>query len=117
MLDREVTLVPRVESEPDARGNVSRTDGTALEGIPAARELVAATEDTADDDQQARTFRYFLPAYVDVDGERIPIEPLGYDRLVDGDVVFELRGDPEIETRRRRWTRHHVEAIAYLIEG
>jgi hypothetical protein len=116
MLDREVTWVP-TEIVTDARGNEERVDGTPVPGIRACRELVAVAEDVADDDQQSRTFLYFLAPTVLVDGSPVLVEPTGRDRIEDGADTFELRGLPEVEAHRRRRKRHHVEAVAYLIEG
>lgn len=108
LLEREVTIVPRIVTGQDGRGNDVIVDGTPVEGVKAGRDPLDAKEDVDERDQQARTFVYFLPA-----GTAIT----GYDRIVDGDETFEVRGAPDRVVRRRGGREHHVEAVAYLIEG
>jgi hypothetical protein len=114
LLDRTVTLVPRVVTGKDGRGNDVVGDGTPVPGVPAGRDLLQASEEITNRDQQAKTFVYFLPAVLD-DGT--PVALTGYDRIVDEDKTFEVRGEPERIVRRRGGRLHHIEAIAYLIEG
>lgn len=108
LLDREVTIVPRVVNGRDGRGNEIIVDGTPVEGVKAGRDPLEATEDLEARDQQARSFVYFLPAGTPI---------TGYDRIVDGTETFEVRGAPDRVIRRRGGREHHVEAVAYLIEG
>lgn len=108
LLDREVTIVPRIVTGEDARGNDVIGDGTPVEGVKAGRDPLEATEDLDERDQQGRVYVYFLPAGTPI---------TGYDRIVDGDETFEVRGAPDRVVRRRGGREHHVEAIAYLIDG
>lgn len=114
LLDRTVVIVPRVVTGRDGRGNDVISDGTPITDVPAGRDLLSATEELADRDQQAKTFVYFLPPTKD-DGTPITIS--GYDQIVDDEKTYEVRGDPERVVRRRGGRLHHFEAIAYLIEG
>ncbi|MGH9001912.1 MAG: hypothetical protein ACRDYV_02170 [Acidimicrobiia bacterium] len=114
LLDRTVTIVPRVVTGVDGRGNDIVTDGTPIPGVPAGRDLLQASEEITNRDQQAKTFVYFLPPTLD-DGTAITLT--GYDRIVDDGKTFEVRGEPDQVVRRRGGRLHHLEAIAYLIEG
>lgn len=114
LLDRTVTLVPRVVTGTDARGNDVIGDGTPIENVPAARDLLSGDEELRARDQQVETWIYFLPAKLD-DGT--PIAFTGYDRIVDGDETFEARGRIDEITRRRTGRIHHYEATVYRIAG
>lgn len=114
LLDRTVTIVPRIVTGKDSRGNDVIGDGTPIPGIPAGRDLLEATEELAGREEQARTFVYFLPAALD-DGSVVALS--GYDRIVDEGKTFEVRGEPDFVVRRRGGRIHHIEAIAYRITG
>ena len=77
MLDRTVSLSPTETSSQDSHGNDVVTEGTALEGVPAARDLEASLsgEDTDGADRQnlptsARIFCRFRTAEFTVFGPR-----------------------------------------------
>lgn len=108
--DRVVELELTAPAGEDARGNEVRGT-TERAGIPAYRYQVDTSEDTADRDQQAKTFVYYLPPVVD--GE--PVVLSGRDRIVDGDETLEVLGQPITATRRGR--PHHVEARAFVVSG
>lgn len=110
IFDRAVDLVVTAPTGEDARGNETR-GSTTIEGVPAYRFQVGAEEDTADRDQQARTFVYYLP----VVHEGAELELAGRDRIVDGDDTLEVLGAPIVATSRGR--KHHIEARAYLVDG
>lgn len=114
LLDRRVTIVPRVVTGTDARGNDVISDGPSIAGVPAARDLLSGDEELRARDQQVETWVYFLPAKKD-DGTGVVIS--GYDRIVDGDETFEVRGRVDEITRRRTGKLHHYEATVYRIEG
>ena len=116
MLDRRVSLIPTATSSQDSHGNDVVTEGTALEDVPAARDLDAGLsgEDTDGADRQMIGFVYLIPAFLD-DGT--PVELDGYARLVDGTETFELDGPPELLVRRRGGRPHHWEAPVRRIEG
>lgn len=114
LLDRTVTIVPRVVTGTDARGNDVLGDGAPIEDVPAARELLSGDEELQARDQQVETWIYFLPTKKD-DGTAVTLT--GYDRIVDGDERFEIRGRVEEVTRRRTGVLHHYEATVYRIEG
>lgn len=114
LLDRTVTIVPRVVTGKDSRGNDVIGNGTPIPDVPAGRDLLEATEELAGRDEQARTFVYFLPAVLD-DGSAVALS--GYDRLIDEGKTFEVRGEPDFVVRRRGGRIHHIEAIAYRITG
>lgn len=99
LLDRTVTVVPRVVTGTSPRGNDVLQDGDPIEGIPAARDLVQADEETVDRDQQLQRWLYFLPAFLE-DGTAVELN--GYARLVDAGETFEVVGRPELVARRRR---------------
>lgn len=114
LLDRSVTWIPREVTGTDSRGNDVIADGTPVSGIPAGRDSLELSEEAGDErDQQTRRFVYFLPP----EHEGTTIAPSGYDVLVDGADRFQLDGDAELVVRRRTGKTHHVEAIAYRIEG
>lgn len=114
LLDRTVTIVPRIVTGKDSRGNDVIGDGTPIAGVPAGRDLLEATEELAGRDEQARTFVYFLPAHLD-DGTVVTLT--GYDRILDDGKAFEVRGEPDFVVRRRGGKIHHIEAVAYRITG
>ena len=110
LLDRTVTIVPRAVTGTDARGNDVITDGTPVEGVPAARDLKSTDEEHADRDQVNRRWDYFLPAFLD-DGTPVTID--AYAHLIDAGETLDLVGVPELVTRRRRPHRaHHWELVA-----
>lgn len=114
MLDRTVSIIPRVITGTDARGNDVITDGPAIEGVPAGRDQDEATEELRRRDEQAETFVYFLPATLD-DGTELEVS--GYDVILDDGKRYEVKGNPERIVRRRGGRVHHLEAIASLVEG
>lgn len=114
LLDRTVTIVPRVVTGTDARGNDVISDGPALANVPAARDLLTGDEELRERDQQVETWIYFLPPKKD-DGTEIVVS--GYDRIVDGTETFEARGRVDEITRRRTGKLHHYEATVYRVEG
>lgn len=109
LLDRRVTITPRRVADSDAYGNERLEDGTPIPGVPAARDLLDATEDEVDRDAQTRRFVYFLPARLD-DGS--PLELDGYAVLEDVDGRFLIEGEPELVARRRGGRAHHYELVA-----
>ena len=111
-LDREVTIVPRVTSVDDRHGDEVLVDGTPFTAR-AMRELVAADEETSDRDQQERRYRYLIAARDPESGAVVTIS--GFDRLVDEGETFEIVGQPEYPTQRRRRRVHHVELVARKI--
>lgn len=112
MFDREVDLELTTPAAEDARGNETRTTSTIAD-VPCYRGQLTADEDTADRDQQARTFVYFFPP---VFGAFDVADLLtGRDRIIDGDDTLEIIGAPIVATSRGR--RRHVEARAYLVDG
>lgn len=117
LYDRTVDLEISGVTGEDARGNET-TESTTIESVPAYRSQVSAEEDTADRDQQARTFVYVLPVeHVLPDETVVDVAELltGRDVIVDTDGDFEVLGTPVVATSRGR--RHHVEARAFLLEG
>lgn len=111
IFDRTVTLRLVAAGAEDARGNAAEVT-TDVAGVAAFRTQIAAGEDTADRDQQAKTFQYLLET------DRPDGTPLGLsgrDRIVDGLEVLKILGTPVVATSRGR--PRHVEARAYLIEG
>lgn len=115
LLDRTVTIVPRVTGSLDVRRNELLVDGTPIVGVPAGRELDYATdEDTDERDRQTARYLYFLPITTD-DGTLVTLS--GYDRIVDGDETFEVDGEPELVIRRRGRRAHHYEARVYRVTG
>lgn len=112
LYDRTVDLEISGVTGEDARGNET-TESTTIESVPAYRSQVSAEEDTADRDQQARTFVYVLP--IEHGDDDLADLLTGRDRIVDVDGTFEVLGTPVVATSRGR--RHHVEARAFLIEG
>jgi hypothetical protein len=80
--------------------------------VPARRQLVSATENITNRDEQARTFAYDLALFTD-DGEPVVIS--GRDLILDGDEELKVFGTPDTVARRRR--PHHIQARAYVIEG
>jgi len=114
LLDRTVTLVPTVVDGEDAHGNDRLVEGAPIAGIPAARDPLDLFEQTGDTrDAQGLAYVYLFPAT----HEGVALAPTGYDRIVDGDDTFEIRGAPDEIVRRRGGKIHHIEAIAYLAEG
>ncbi len=114
LLDRRVTIVPTtVTPGAGPRGGDLVEEGTPIEDVPASRRQIDASELLDQRDAQSRAFRYSLPVELD-DGT--PLALTGYDRIVDGDETFEIRGAPEVFSRRRRRLGHHLEADAYLID-
>lgn len=103
LLDRRVTVIPRVVSGVDARGNDVIIDGTPIEDVPAARDLAGASEETTSEDLLSGTYVYFFGPELDVSG---------FDVIVDQGDRFEVIGPPEVVTRRRGGRPHHVEAVA-----
>ena len=115
LLDRTVTVVPRVVVGQDDRGNDVIEDGDAILDVRAGRDLDRAEEDLRTRDQQETTRVYFLALTAD-DGTLVELD--GYAQIIDGDETFELRGEPEVIVSRRRHGRpHHIEALAYRIAG
>lgn len=115
LLDRTVTIVPRIVTGTDARGNDVIADGVPIPNVKAARELATALEDVGDArDQQEVAWIYFLPPTSE-DGVEVAIT--GRDQIHDGAAVLEVQGLPDEITRRRTGTLHHIEARAYVIEG
>jgi len=108
LLDRTVTIVPRVVTGQDARGNDIVVDGTHQEGVRAGRDQLSAEEDLVGRDQQETTWVYFLPPEVTISG---------YDRILDDGEILEVRGHPDRVVRRRGGRLHHIEAVAYRIQG
>lgn len=113
LLDRTVTIVPRSVTGTDSRGNDVVADGTPIVGVPAARDSLELSEDLEGRTQTTRRFVYFLPP----EHEGAALELGALDRIVDGDETFELDGPVETVTRRRSAKVHHLEAVAYRIEG
>lgn len=116
IFDRVVDLELTSSSGKDVRGNEIRSS-TTLADVPCFRWQVKAEEDTADRDQQARTFVYLFPVEHVVDDEVHDLGELmtGRDRIHDGDEILEVLGTPVVPTSRGR--RRHVEARAYYEEG
>jgi hypothetical protein len=111
IFDRAVTVRFVGTGAEDGRGNETETT-TDVAGVAAFRTQVAAGEDTATRDQQARTFLYLLePDRPD----GTPLGLTGWDRIVDGPQVLKVLGSPIVASSRGR--PRHVEARAYLIEG
>lgn len=104
LLNRTVTVVPMNVTSIDRYGNEIRGAGTPIEGVPARRDQVEATEELLDRDQQSRTFRYWFPAGVAISGR---------DRIVDGAETLEVEGEPETVDGYR--SAHHLEVRAYLV--
>jgi hypothetical protein len=116
LFDRLVTLELSTAGGENGRGNEVRTTST-IDGIPAHRSQSAATEDTADRDQQARTFVYLFPIFAVQDGEVIDVADVltGRDRILDGNDTLKILGTPVVATSRGR--RLHVKARAFVLEG
>lgn len=114
LLERSVTLVPRIVVGEDARGNEVIGDGTPIAGVPAGRDFVTSDEDLEARDQVETRWLYFLPARL---GDGTELAPQPYDRIQDGDQLLEFRGRVDAVHRRRTGRLHHYEAVAYLIEG
>lgn len=109
LLDRTVTLHPRVVTGLDARGNEVWGDGTPVE-VKAAREPVSLDEDTADDrDQQSGTWLYFLLP------SAAALALTGRDELEDNGNRYRFVEEPDVVVRLRGGRPHHVEAIAERI--
>lgn len=111
IFDRTVTLRLVAAGAENPRGNPAEVT-TDVAVVAAFRTQVAAGEDTADRDQQARTFQYLLETDRP-DGT--PLGITGRDRIVDGIEVLQILGTPVVATSRGR--PRHVEARAYLIDG
>ena len=104
LLDREVSIVTRVVSGTDARGNDVITEGATVTGVRCGRDLEEADEERDGADlQRSRYVYFFLP----------DVELSGYDVIVDAGHRFEVNGPPELVVRRRGGRPHHVEAVAY----
>lgn len=115
LLDRTVTIVPRIVTGTDARGNDVVADGVPIPNVRAARELASSLEDVGDArDQQEAVWIYFLPPTSE-DGVEVAIT--GRDRIQDGADVLEVQGLPDVVTRRRTGRVHHIEARTYVLEG
>lgn len=115
LLDRTVTIVPRIVTGTDGRGNDVIADGVPIPNVRAARELASSLEDTGNArDQQEIVWIYFLPPASE-DGTEVAIT--GRDQIHDGDDVFQVQGLPDEVTRRRTGKLHHIEARAYVLEG
>lgn len=110
LLDRNVTIRPRIVTGKDDRNNDVVADGTPIPDVPAGRELEQADELTEDRDQQNRRWVYFLPAAL-ADGTPLAVD--GYAELDDVDGTYAVIGEPElIVSRRRRGRPHHWELTA-----
>lgn len=109
LLDRRVTIVHRAVTTQDGRGNDVVAETGRDENVRAARDQVTTAEDTGNAREQVSS-RY---AYVFDRGQALG--PL--DRILDGTETLELDGDPERIVRRLGGREHHVEAIAYRIDG
>lgn len=104
LLDRRVTIVPRIVTGTDGRGNDVITDGDPVENVRAARDLDSADEEVSGRDQQEARYVYFF-------GPEVVLT--GYDVIIDEGWRYEVKGPPEVIRRRRRGgTPHHVEAVA-----
>lgn len=109
LLDRTITLYPRVRSGLDARGNEVWADGTPVE-VSAARQPVDLSEDTADDrDQQLGRWIYFLLPTA------AALALTGRDELEDAGHRYRIIGEPDVVVRLRGGRPHHVEAVAERI--
>lgn len=103
LLDRTVSIVPRVVTGTDGRGNDVISDGTPVVGVKSGRDLEEASEEQdAADLQSSRYVYFFLP----------DVEISGYDVIVDDGDRYEVKGPPELVVRRRGGRPHHWEAIA-----
>lgn len=114
LFDRKVVVRRVGLGAENPRGNATAAT-TDVADVPAFRVQVGADEETADRDQQARTFVYLLPVFLD-DGTEL--ELTGRDRIVDdlgGPAPVELQvvGTPVVVTSRGR--PKHVEARAYFV--
>lgn len=110
LLDRTVTVVPRVVVGHDDRGNEVLADGTPILGVGAARDQLTAEEDVLYSDRLSTRWRYFLALFGTDD---VPVAVDGYSRIEDGAEVLHVLGKPELITRRRRPHRpHHWELVA-----
>jgi hypothetical protein len=109
LLERTITIVPRLVTGQDARNNDLVTDGTPIGPLPAARDQLEASESVDTEDAQTRVFVYMLPCVFG--GQSLVIS--GHDRIIDNGEPFEVRGTPEVIRRRRGGRPHHIEAIAY----
>ena len=89
----------------DDYGNPIREEAEPVE-VYATREQLTSSEDILDRDQQARTFRYFFRPSVVIDGRS---------KIIDGDDTLRVVGEPEVLSSAV--AKHHIEAIAELIEG
>lgn len=111
LCDREITIVPRVVTGVDARNNEIVEDGESVEGVKAGRDLLDASERITGEDEQSRVFVYLIEPVA------AALALTGRDEFIDGDNRYKIRGDPSLITNRRRHRPHHIEAVAYLIDG
>lgn len=103
--DRLVTIEKVTDDTVDDYGDDIKSV-TSTFTTRTRREQLTATEDISDRDQQARTFVYIFDDDVDINGR---------DRILDGDLVLEVLGAPDVLSQRNR--SHHIEVRAYIIEG
>lgn len=90
----------------DRYGGTSPTPGAPIEGVPARRVQVDASEAVVNRDELRTVWRYFFLPNVALTGR---------DRILDGDDELELLGEPAPMVGRR--SLHHVEALAAIVEG
>lgn len=102
---RLVKIIPTTRETEDDYGNQVTTEGDPVE-VMAARDQLTSTEDVADRDQQARTFRYFFEIGTVIDGRSI---------LEDAGKRLKIVGEPEVF--ENVVGPHHIEAVAELVEG
>lgn len=106
LLNRVVAIVPMNVVTTDGYNNQHRGPGPEVPGIRTRRQQVAADEDIADRDQQARTYRYFFEASVAITGR---------DRIHDGPDILEVIGEPDRVDGMA--DTHHLEVTARIVSG
>lgn len=112
LLHRRVDLIERAVIGLDNRGNQVIGEVSIATAVPAERDPMGGSvgEDDLDTrDQQTEAWVYLL--------DPSAAALTGYDRIRDGDALYEVRGAPEVLTSRRTGAVHHVEAAAYRIRG
>lgn len=101
-LGRRVTIIPRSYGGEDDHGNPAFVEGTPITDVPCRRDQHKAHENETEGELETLRFVYFFLPSVAIDA---------YSRILDGDDLLEVFGDPSVEHGRGN-RRHHLEVLA-----